>query len=57
MATLFVIRGIDQGIRFELEGTIFQLGRDSSNTIQLHDSEVSRHHAEIRCQVMILEIR
>jgi signal transduction histidine kinase/pSer/pThr/pTyr-binding forkhead associated (FHA) protein len=49
VATLFVIRGIDQGIRFELEGTIFQVGRDSSNTIQLHDSEVSRHHAEIRC--------
>ncbi|MCC6125333.1 MAG: FHA domain-containing protein [Pirellulales bacterium] len=48
MATLFVIRGIDQGIRFELEGTVFQLGRDSSNAIQLHDSEVSRHHAEIR---------
>ena len=48
MATLFVIRGNDQGIRFELEGTIFQLGRDSSNFIQLHDSEVSRHHAEIR---------
>ena len=48
MATLFVIRGIDQGIRFELEGTVFQIGRDSSNTIQLHDSEVSRHHAEIR---------
>jgi two-component system, NtrC family, sensor kinase len=48
VATLFVIRGIDQGIRIELEGTVFQLGRDSSNTIQLHDSEVSRHHAEIR---------
>jgi signal transduction histidine kinase/pSer/pThr/pTyr-binding forkhead associated (FHA) protein len=48
VATLFVIRGIDQGIRFELEGTIFQIGRDSSNTIQLHDSEVSRHHAEVR---------
>jgi two-component system, NtrC family, sensor kinase len=48
VATLFVIRGIDQGNRFELEGTSFQVGRDSSNTIQLHDSEVSRHHAEIR---------
>ena len=48
MATLFVIRGIDQGIRFELEGPIYQLGRDSSNAIQIHDSEVSRHHAEIR---------
>jgi signal transduction histidine kinase/pSer/pThr/pTyr-binding forkhead associated (FHA) protein len=48
VATLFVIRGIDQGVRFELDGTTFQIGRDSSNTIQIHDSEVSRHHAEIR---------
>jgi signal transduction histidine kinase len=48
VATLFVIRGIDQGIRFELDGPIYQLGRDSSNAIQIHDSEVSRHHAEIR---------
>ena len=24
------------------------LGRDNDNDIQLHDSEVSRHHAEVR---------
>jgi two-component system, NtrC family, sensor kinase len=46
--TLFVIRGIDQGTRFELAGPIIRVGRDSSNNIQLHDTEVSRHHAEIR---------
>ena len=48
MATLFVIRGNDQGTRFELDGTTFRLGRDASNAIQLHDTEVSRHHAELR---------
>ncbi len=49
MATLFVIRGMDQGTRFELEGPMIRVGRDASNNIQLHDTEVSRHHAEIRC--------
>jgi two-component system NtrC family sensor kinase len=49
VATLFVIRGVDQGSRFELEGPMLRLGRDASNAIQLHDTEVSRHHAEIRC--------
>lgn len=45
--SLFVIRGNDQGSRFELsEGTI-SLGRDASNDIQLHDTEVSRRHAQI----------
>jgi signal transduction histidine kinase len=45
---LFVIRGADQGTRFELTENTLRLGRDSSNTIQFHDTEVSRHHAEIR---------
>ena len=49
MPTLFVIRGADQGSRFELNGPTIRLGRDASNTLQVHDSEVSRHHAEIRC--------
>jgi signal transduction histidine kinase len=45
--SLFVIRGNDQGSRFELgEGTT-SLGRDASNDIQLHDTEVSRRHAQI----------
>ena len=48
MPTLFVIRGTDQGSRFELSSHSIRLGRDASNTLQIHDSEVSRHHAEIR---------
>jgi signal transduction histidine kinase len=46
--SLFVIRGNDQGTRFELEEAILRLGRDKSSAIHLHDTEVSRHHAEFR---------
>jgi len=46
--TLFVIRGADQGCRYELTEATVRLGRDPSNNIQIHDTEVSRHHAEIR---------
>jgi two-component system, NtrC family, sensor kinase len=46
--TLFVIRGADQGSRFELTEPTIRLGRDASSTILIHDSEVSRHHAELR---------
>lgn len=49
MPTLFVIRGADQGSRFELTESIVRIGRDSSSILQIHDHEVSRHHAEIRC--------
>jgi two-component system, NtrC family, sensor kinase len=49
VATLFVIRGMDQGNRFEIGEPMIRVGRDVSNNIQLHDTEVSRHHAEIRC--------
>jgi len=45
--SLFVIRGNDQGTRFELDEPVIRLGRDASNAIQLHDNEVSRQHAEI----------
>ena len=50
MASLFVIQGRDQGTRFELDGDslAFPLGREAGNRIQLHDTEVSRQHAEIR---------
>ena len=48
MASLFVCRGPDQGMRFELRGQTLSLGRDSSNRIQLHDTEVSRRHAEVQ---------
>ncbi len=50
MASLFVIQGRDQGARFELDSdaAAFSLGREAGNRIQLHDTEVSRHHAELR---------
>jgi signal transduction histidine kinase/pSer/pThr/pTyr-binding forkhead associated (FHA) protein len=46
--SLFVFRGNNQGMRFELETEVLSLGRESSNDIQLHDTEVSRRHAELR---------
>lgn len=46
-ATLFVIKGRDQGHRFELSEAEITLGRDGSNKIQLNDEEVSRRHAII----------
>ncbi|MEX0819821.1 MAG: ATP-binding protein, partial [Pirellulaceae bacterium] len=48
MASLFVIQGSDQGRRYDLDDEAISLGRDNDNQIQLHDSEVSRHHAEVR---------
>jgi two-component system NtrC family sensor kinase len=50
MASLFVIQGRDQGVRYELDtaGATIALGRDSNSQVQLHDTEVSRRHAEIR---------
>lgn len=50
MASLFVIRGRDQGNRFEIDEGSFGLGRDAANPIQLHDTEVSRKHAELHRQ-------
>jgi signal transduction histidine kinase len=46
--SLFVFRGNDQGVRFKLEDETLGLGRDATNSIQLHDTEVSRRHAVIR---------
>jgi signal transduction histidine kinase len=48
MASLFVVRGQDQGKHFHLEPGVNKIGRDRQSEIQLHDSESSRHHAEIR---------
>src|SRR3954464_11377983 len=48
VASLFVIQGADQGKRFELKSKPMALGRDQSNPIRLHDTEVSRRHAELR---------
>lgn len=49
MASLFVIRGRDQGKHFPLSAPVQRLGRDATNDIQLLDNEASRGHAEIRC--------
>lgn len=48
MATLFVIKGADEGKRFELNSAAVCVGRDPANGIRLHDTEVSRRHAEFR---------
>ncbi|WP_207398657.1 ATP-binding protein [Bremerella alba] len=48
MASLFVIQGDDQGRRFELARDMISIGRDRGNEIVLHDTEISRRHAEIR---------
>ncbi len=48
MPSLFVLKGQDQGALFELEEGSIAIGRDASNQIQVHDTEVSRRHAEIR---------
>ncbi|MEN1679417.1 MAG: ATP-binding protein [Planctomycetota bacterium] len=47
MPSLFVIQGRDQGTRFELDDDKSSVGRVGVNTVQLHDTEVSRQHAEI----------
>jgi signal transduction histidine kinase/pSer/pThr/pTyr-binding forkhead associated (FHA) protein len=50
VASLFVIQGADQGQRFEFMSGPVALGRDMSNPIRLHDTEVSRRHAELRLE-------
>lgn len=47
MASLFVIQGRDQGKRFDLDDSVLGIGRDARNPVQLHDSEVSRRHAQV----------
>ena len=47
MASLYVIRGRDNGQHFLLRGSSITIGRDVTNQIQVHDTEVSRHHARI----------
>jgi signal transduction histidine kinase/pSer/pThr/pTyr-binding forkhead associated (FHA) protein len=43
---LLVIKGVDEGKQFDLSGETLGAGRDVSNRIKLHDTEVSRRHAE-----------
>jgi len=45
---LIVIKGADEGKQFDLTGSVLGVGRDATNQIRLHDTEVSRRHAEFR---------
>ncbi len=48
MPRLIIIKGTDEGKQFELTQPVLGVGRDASNAIRLHDTEVSRRHAEFR---------
>ena len=48
MFSIHIIQGFDQGNRQEIDHGTFRFGRDSDNDLQLHDSEVSRFHAELQ---------
>ncbi|MGB7343824.1 MAG: ATP-binding protein [Pirellulaceae bacterium] len=48
MASLYVVRGRDQGKHFQLKTSIARIGRDAASHVQLFDTEASRSHAEIR---------
>ncbi len=48
MPRLLIIKGADEGKQFDIADSVVSLGRDPSNTIRLHDTEVSRRHAEVR---------
>jgi len=47
VARLIVIKGADEGKQFELPDRAVAIGRDRTNPICLHDTEVSRRHAEV----------
>jgi signal transduction histidine kinase/pSer/pThr/pTyr-binding forkhead associated (FHA) protein len=47
MARLIVIKGPDEGKQFELSAKAAGIGRERVNPICLHDTEVSRRHAEV----------
>jgi signal transduction histidine kinase len=44
---LIVIKGADEGKQFELSEPLISVGREASNLVRLHDTEVSRRHAEL----------
>ena len=48
MFSIHIIQGFDQGERLTVSSKVVRIGRDSNNDLQLHDSEVSRFHAELQ---------
>jgi two-component system NtrC family sensor kinase len=55
--SLFVIQGRDQGTRFRLEDATVTIGRGTTSAVQLHDTEVSREHVELRCHGGVVVVR
>jgi signal transduction histidine kinase/pSer/pThr/pTyr-binding forkhead associated (FHA) protein len=56
---LIVIQGTDEGKQFELIDPATGVGRDAANPIRLHDTEVSRRHAEFHAsdgEVRIVDV-
>jgi signal transduction histidine kinase len=47
---LLVIKGADEGKQFDLTARRVGVGREAGNPVRLHDTEVSRRHAEF-CQI------
>jgi signal transduction histidine kinase len=45
---LIVIKGADEGKQFDLTSPVSTVGRDATNQVRLHDTEISRRHAEFR---------
>jgi signal transduction histidine kinase len=45
---LIVMRGVDEGKQFDLVAPSVTVGRHSSNTVALHDTQVSRRHMEFK---------
>jgi len=55
--SLFVIQGRDQGTRFRVEDAAVVIGRGTSCAVQLHDTEVSREHAELKRRGNVFLVR
>jgi signal transduction histidine kinase len=55
--SLFVIQGRDQGTRFRLDDPAVTIGRGTTNAVQLHDTEVSREHAQLTRRGNVFHIR
>jgi signal transduction histidine kinase len=55
--SLFVIQGRDQGSRFRLDDAKVLIGRGTTSAVQLHDTEVSREHAELIRRDEVYSIR
>jgi signal transduction histidine kinase len=48
MPKLIVVKGVDEGRRFDVAGPTIAVGRHSANAVHLHDTQVSRRHLELR---------